>query len=82
MLSVFCFVCDIFMCEECLNVYNVIMWSNVYCIVNLGKFKMRDFEDLFWWFMLCVYKFKEKGVVEYFCYDCNVCVCYVCNIVI
>ena len=43
---------------------------------------MRDYEDLLRRPMLCAHKFKEKGVVEYFCYDCDACVCHICNIAI
>lgn len=81
-LSAFCFACDTFMCDECLNAHNVITRSNTHRTVNLGKFKMKDFEDLLRRPMLCSHKFKEKGIVEYFCYDCNSCVCHVCNIAV
>lgn len=82
MLSAFCFACDTFMCDECFNAHNVITRSNAHRTVSLGKFKMRDYEDLLRRPMLCAHKFTEKGVVEYFCYDCDACVCHICNIAV
>ena len=82
LLSAFCFPCDAFMCDECFNAHNVITRGNGHRAVNLGKFKLRDYEDLLRRPMLCTHKFKDKGVVEYFCYDCDACVCHICNIAI
>ena len=82
MLSAFCFACDTFMCEECFSAHNVITRSNGHRTVSLGKFKLRDYEDMLRRPMHCGHKFKEKGVVEYFCYDCDASVCHICNIAI
>lgn len=82
MLSAFCFACDTFMCEECFSAHNVITRSNGHRTVSLGKFKLRDYEDMLRRPMRCAHKFKEKGVVEYFCYDCDASVCHICNIAI
>lgn len=81
-LSAFCFACDTFMCDECLSAHNVITRSDGHRTVFLGKFKQRDYEDLLRRRSLCAHKFKERGTVEYFCFDCDTCVCHICNVAI
>lgn len=70
------------MCEECFNAHHVITRNNAHRTVTLGRLKQRDYEELFRRSTFCAHKFNEKGIVEYFCYDCDACVCHVCNVAI
>ncbi|KXJ19837.1 E3 ubiquitin-protein ligase TRIM71 [Exaiptasia diaphana] len=81
-LSSFCFSCNVFMCEECFSAHHVITRNNAHRTVALGRLKQKDYEELFRRSTFCAHKFNEKGIVEYFCYDCDACVCHVCNVAI
>ena len=81
-ISVFCFVCDKFMCDECMNAHSVMTRGSSHRTVAVGNFKIRDFEDLLHRPVFCAHKFKERGMVEYYCYDCDANVCHICNIAI
>ena len=78
----FCFVCDKFICDECLNAHKLLTKGSSHRVVATGGFKIRDFEDLLHRPISCAHKFKERGVVEYYCYDCDSNVCHICNIAI
>lgn len=82
LLNSFCFTCSTFMCEECLKAHHVITRNSGHRTVTLGKLKIKDYEDLLRRSTLCAHKFNERGIVEYFCYDCDACVCHVCNVAI
>lgn len=81
-VAAFCFVCDRFMCDECLNAHKVVTKGASHRVVAVGNLKVRDYDDLLHRPVFCAHKFKERGVVEYYCYDCDANVCHICNIAI
>lgn len=65
-----------------MKAHHVITRNNAHRTVTLGRLKQRDYEELFRRSTFCAHKFNERGIVEYFCYDCDACVCHVCNVAI
>ncbi|KAK3720976.1 hypothetical protein QZH41_006541 [Actinostola sp. cb2023] len=82
LLNSFCFNCNVFMCEECLSAHHVITRNSGHRTVPLGRLKLKDYEDVLRRSTFCAHKFNERGIVEYFCYNCDACVCHVCNVAI
>ena len=77
----YCFNCHDFYCADCLSVHNRIANHRGHRNVEIENIQARDVEELIHRAAMCAEKFHEKELLEYFCQECQVCICHKCGLV-
>ena len=78
----YCFVCQSFLCATCLEAHQRLKATRGHRNVLIEKLQAQDVEELIHRPVMCTQKYHENESLEYFCKDCNTCVCMKCGFVI
>ena len=79
--SCYCFDCHDFYCGDCLCFHNRIPICRGHRNVAIQNLQAQDVEELIHRPARCAEKSHEKELLEYFCEDCQVCICLKCGLV-
>ena len=79
--SSYCFGCHDFYCGDCLRIHNRIANLRGHRNVEIENIQAQDVEELIHRPVMCAKKFHEKELLEYFCQECQVCICHKCGLV-
>ena len=77
----YCFDCQDFYCGDCLRVHNRMTISRGHRNVVIENLQEQDVKELIHRPVMCAEKFHEKELLEYFCQECQVCICHKCGLV-
>ena len=77
----YCFDCHDFFCGDCLRVHNRMKISRGHRNVLIENLQAQDVKELIHRPVMCAEKFHEKELLEYFCEECQVCICLRCGLV-
>ena len=77
----YCFVCQSFLCATCLEAHQRLKATRGHRNVLIEKLQAQDVEELIHRPVMCTQKYHENESLEYFCKDCNTCVCMKCGFV-
>ena len=77
----YCFVCQSFLCATCLEAHQRLKATRGHRNVLIEKLQAQDVEELIHRPVMCTQKYHENETLEYFCKDCNTCVCMKCGFV-
>ena len=77
----YCFDCQDFYCGECVRVHNEIPICGGHRNVLIENLQARDVKEYIHRPVMCAEKFHEKEILEYFCQECQVCICLRCRLV-
>ena len=77
----YCFVCQSFLCATCLEAHQRLRATRGHRNVLIEKLQAQDVEELIHRPVMCTQKYHENESLEYFCKDCNTCVCMKCGFV-
>ena len=77
----YCFVCQSFLCATCLEAHQRLKATSGHRNVLIEKLQAQDVEELIHRPVMCTQKYHENESLEYFCKDCNTCVCMKCGFV-
>ena len=77
----YCFDCHDFYCGECVRVHNGIPICRGHRNVLIENLKAQDVKELIHRPVMCAEKFHEEELLEYFCEECQVCICLRCGLV-
>ena len=77
----YCFDCHDFFCGDCLRVHNRMTISRGHRNVVIENLQAQDVKELIHRPVMCAEKFHEKELLEYFCQECQVCICLRCGLV-
>ena len=77
----YCFDCHDFYCGDCVCVHNGIPICGGHRNVVIENLQARDVKELIHRPVMCAEKFHEKEILEYFCRECQVCICLRCGLV-
>ena len=77
----YCFVCQSFLCATCLEAHQRLRATRGHRNVLIEKLQAQDVEELIHRPVMCTQKYHENESLEYFCKDCNICVCMKCGFV-
>ena len=77
----YCFDCQDFFCGDCLRVHNRMTICRGHRNVLIENLQAQDVKELIHRPVMCAEKFHEKEVLEYFCQECQVCICHRCGLV-
>ena len=77
----YCFVCQSFLCATCLEAHQRLKATRGHRNVLIEKLQPQDVEELIHRPVMCTQKYHENESLEYFCKDCNTCVCMKCGFV-
>ena len=78
----YCFVCQNFLCATCFEAHQRLKATKGHRNVLIENLQAQDVEDLIHRPVMCPQKYHENEALEYFCQDCNVCICHKCSVVI
>ena len=76
----YCFDCHDFYCGDCLRVHNRMTISRGHRNVVIKNLQAQDVKELIHRPVMCAEKFHEKELLEYFCQECQVCICPRCGL--
>ena len=79
-LDSLCLDCSSFLCEKCLSGHNTKAANNNHRARRLRDFKEDDFKELYKRAPLCKEHRAGQAMVEYYCHDCDRCMCYFCDL--
>ena len=77
----FCFECKTFLCSACLDKHNGLKVTRAHRRASLQNLQTADVEDLIQRPVLCEKQYHENEPLEYYCQDCQVCICHKCGFV-
>ena len=77
----YCFVCQSFLCATCLEAHQRLKATRGHRNVLIEKLQAQEVEELIHRPVMCTQKYHENESLEYFCKDCNTCVCMKCGFV-
>ena len=79
--SSYCFECQAFLCEACLDKHNAIKITRAHRQASLQNLQTADIEALIQRPVLCDKQYHEREPLEYYCEDCRLCICHKCALV-
>ena len=77
----YCFDCQDFYCGECVRIHNRVPICRGHRNVVMENLQAQDVKELIHRPVMCAEKFHEKELLEYFCEECQVCICLRCGLV-
>ena len=78
----YCFVCQNFLCSACFEAHQRLKATRGHRNVLIENLQAQDVEELIHRPVMCPQKYHENEALEYYCQDCNVCICHKCSVVI
>ena len=75
----YCFDCHDLYCNRCLRVHNRIATLREHRNVVIENIQAQDVEELIHRPAMCTERFHERELLEYFCQECQVCLCHKCG---
>ena len=75
----FCFACKIFLCSACLAAHNRMKTSRAHRQSSLENLAADDVEELIQRPVMCGKPNHKQEPLEYYCQDCQVCICLRCS---
>lgn len=81
MLEVFCFDCDVYLCSACMNAHSQMTVKKRHRQRKLQEFESVDYDRLYRRPIYCEHERKDLEGIEFYCPDCDVYMCALCNIV-
>ena len=77
----YCFVCQNFLCAACFEAHQRLKATRGHRNVLIENLQAQDVEELIHRPVMCPQKYHENEALEYYCQDCNVCICHKCSVV-
>ena len=77
----YCFDCQDFYCGECVRIHNGIPICRGHRNFVIENLQAQDVKELIHRPVMCAERFHEKELLEYFCQECQVCICLRCGLV-
>ncbi|XP_015776760.1 PREDICTED: E3 ubiquitin-protein ligase TRIM71-like isoform X3 [Acropora digitifera] len=77
----YCFVCQSFMCESCLQSHQRLKATRDHRHVLIDKLQAQDVQELIERPVKCSQQYHEVQALEFYCEDCKVLICLKCSIV-
>ena len=77
----YCFVCQNFLCSACFEAHQRLKATRGHRNVLIENLQAQDVEELIHRPVMCPQKYHENEALEYYCQDCNVCICHKCSVV-
>ena len=77
----YCFVCQNFLCTACFEAHQRLKATRGHRNVFIENLQAQDVEELMHRPVMCPQKYHENEALEYYCQDCNVCICHKCSVV-
>ena len=77
----YCFVCQNFLCTACFEAHQRLKATRGHRNVLIENLQAQDVEDLIHRPVMCPQIYHENEALEYYCQDCNVCICHKCSVV-
>ena len=77
----YCFVCQSFMCESCLQSHQRLKATRDHRRVLIDKLQAQDVQELIERPVKCSQQYHEDQALEFYCEDCKVLICLKCSIV-
>ena len=77
----YCFDCQDFYCGECVRIHNRVPICRGHRNVVIENLQAQDVKELIHRPVMCAEKLHEKELLEYFCEECQVCICLRCGLV-
>ena len=74
----FCFDCEQFLCDECLNAHNFVAFLKGHRRLAVNQFQDADLREFLERPEKCKIEYHEKDKLEYFCEDCKSSICQKC----
>ena len=80
-VTCYCFVCQSFLCTACLEAHQRLKATRGHRNVLIEKLQAQDVEELIHRPVMCAKKYHQNEALEYFCLDCQICICMKCGFV-
>ena len=80
-LEAFCFDCNVYLCPVCTSTHGQMNVKKKHRVELLDKFETRHFEALYRRPIYCQHDRKDLESIEFYCPECDVYMCGLCNIV-
>ena len=77
----YCFICQSFLCTACLEAHQRLKSTRGHRNVLIEKLQVQDVKELIQRPVMCTEKYHQNEALEYFCQDCQVCICMKCGFV-
>ncbi|XP_015762148.1 PREDICTED: E3 ubiquitin-protein ligase TRIM71-like [Acropora digitifera] len=77
----YCFVCQNFMCESCLQSHQRLKATRDHRHVLINKLQAQDVQELIERPIMCSQKYHKDQPLEFYCQDCKVLICHKCSVV-
>ena len=77
----YCFVCQNFLCSACFEAHQRLKATRGHRNVLIENLQAQDVEELIHRPVMCPQKYHENEALEYYCQDCNICICHRCSVV-
>ena len=77
----YCFICQSFLCTACLEAHQRLKTTRGHRNVLIEKLQVQDVKELIQRPVMCTEKYHQNEALEYFCQDCEVCICMKCGFV-
>ena len=74
----YCFNCGKFWCKDCINAHNILRENKEHRVLALTDFQEKDFQDVLQRPAFCRKELHEKGVLKFYCKECEVPACQTC----
>jgi len=74
----YCFNCGKFWCKDCINAHNILRENKEHRVLALKDFQEEDFKDILKRPAFCRKELHEKGVLKFYCKECEVPACHTC----
>ena len=77
----YCFVCQSFLCAACFEAHQRLKATRGHRNVLIEKLQAQDVEELIHRPVMCTQKYHENEALDYYCQDCEACICMKCGFV-
>ena len=77
----YCFVCQNFLCTACFEAHQRLKATRGHRNISVRNLRTEDVEELIRRPVMCSRQYHDDQPLEYYCQDCNVCICHKCSVV-
>ena len=77
----YCFVCQNFLCTACFEAHQRLKATRGHRNISVQNLQAQDVEELIRRPVMCSQQYHDDQPLEYYCQDCNVCICHKCSVV-
>ena len=75
----FCIDCHSLFCKHCIRVHNQMKVSSSHRNVFVQNLRVNDINELICRPVYCMEQYHEKDPLEYYCQECDLCICHKCG---